>query len=82
MITARTVVELRNLVEARGLSRTAAAKLMGLAQPDVSKLLRGRLDGFSLGRLLSFVRALGSDVEITLKPAHSGRGGHIRLLVA
>jgi predicted XRE-type DNA-binding protein len=62
--------------------RISAAKLLGLAQPDVSKPLRVRLDGFSLERLLNFVRALGSDVEITLKPARADREGHIRLLVA
>jgi hypothetical protein len=40
---------------------------MGISEPDVSNLLRGRFDGFSLERLLGFVRALGSDVEIKVK---------------
>jgi hypothetical protein len=38
--------------------------------------LRGRFEGFSLERLLSFVRALGSDIEIKIKPSkrkHEGR---------
>jgi len=32
-----------------------------VSQPDVSNLLRGRFEGFSLERLLGFVRALGRD---------------------
>ena len=40
---------------------------MQLAQPDVSRLHRGRLTGFSLGRLLGFVRALGGDVKIDIR---------------
>ncbi|WP_424631667.1 XRE family transcriptional regulator [Bradyrhizobium sp. SYSU BS000235] len=44
-----------------------------MKQPDVSKLLRGRFEGFSLERLLCFVRALGSDVEIKIKPGNSGK---------
>ncbi|HVT56103.1 MAG TPA: helix-turn-helix transcriptional regulator, partial [Xanthobacteraceae bacterium] len=68
-------------IEERRLSQTEAAKLMGIAQPDVSKLLRGKFDGFSLERLLEFVRALGSDVEIKIKsPARQGREGRMSLM--
>ena len=59
---------------------------MGIKQPDVSNLLRGRFDGFSFERLLGFVRSLDSDVEIKVKrptneknPDHEGR---MSLLVA
>jgi predicted XRE-type DNA-binding protein len=82
LIKARLVVELRNLIEERGISQTAAAKLMGVAQPDLSKLLKGRVAGFSLDRLLGFVCALGADVEIKLKPSRANREGHMRLMVA
>jgi predicted XRE-type DNA-binding protein len=34
---------------------------MEVSQPDVSKIMRGRFDGFSLESLLSFVRTLGRD---------------------
>jgi predicted XRE-type DNA-binding protein len=83
MLKARVVIFIKALIEQRQLSQTEAAKLMGLAQPDVSKLLRGRFEGFSLERLLEFVRALGSDVEIKVKsPAKHGREGRMSLMVA
>jgi hypothetical protein len=37
-------------------------------QPKVSALVRGRLAGFSLDRVVRFLVLLGSDVEIVVKP--------------
>lgn len=52
-----------------GLTQTAAAKLLGIAQPDVSSLLRGRLRGYSLERLIDFARTSAT----TLKSRCCGR---------
>lgn len=85
MLKARVVVFIKTLIDQRNLSQTEAAKLIGLAQPDISKLLRGRFEGFSLERLLEFVRALGSDVEIKVKSPASAepeREGRMSLMVA
>jgi len=59
----------------------AAAHLMGLGQPDLSKLLRGRTGGCSPERLLGFTRAPGSDVEITVKRNASEQRGRPTLRV-
>jgi predicted XRE-type DNA-binding protein len=45
-----------------------AAQLLGIDQPKVSALMRGKLTGFSLERLLRFMNILGRDVEIVVKP--------------
>jgi len=47
----------------------------------VSALIRGRLAGFSLDRLVRFLVLLGSDVEIVVKPRR-GTAGRARVLVA
>jgi predicted XRE-type DNA-binding protein len=65
------------LINHHGLTQTAAALKLGIAQPDVSRILRGQLSGFSLERLLSLVRALGNDVEIKVRPAKNARAGRI-----
>ena len=75
LIKARLVVALSELIESQGLSQAAAGARMGLSQPDVSKLLRGRIGGYSLERLLGFVRALGSDVEIKIRRRRAGTRG-------
>jgi predicted XRE-type DNA-binding protein len=80
MLKARIVLFIGKRIEQLELTQQAAAKRMGIKQPDVSNILRGRFDGFSLERLLGFVRSLGSDVEIKVKrptneksPDHEGR---------
>ncbi len=55
-------------VSARHLTQVEAAELLGLDQPKVSALTRGHLRGFSVERLLRLLLALGSDVEIRVKP--------------
>jgi predicted XRE-type DNA-binding protein len=47
-----------------------AAGLLGVRQPDVSKMLRGEFRQFSVERLLRFLVALDQDVEIIVKPNH------------
>ena len=82
LIKARLVAHVRELIDSQRLTQTAAAARMGIAQPDVSNLVRGRVSGFSLERLLEFVRALGSDVEIRVRMPDAEREGRMSLKVA
>ena len=58
-----------HIVRERKLTQKRVAAILGIDQPKVSHLLRGRLAGFSTERLLRFVNALGQDVEIVIRPA-------------
>ena len=73
MLKARVALLIKQLVEKRELSQAAAAERMGLAQSDVSRILRGQLSGYSLERLFDGVKALGSKVEIKIKDEQTGR---------
>jgi predicted XRE-type DNA-binding protein len=64
LIKAELVRQISNLIDAKSLSQTEAAKLLGIDQPKVSALLNGKLSGFSTERLFRFLNALGSDIEI------------------
>ncbi len=68
LIKAELVRQISQLIAARKLTQTAAAELLGIAQPKISALLRGKLSGFSTERLFRFLNALGSDVEIRVIP--------------
>jgi predicted XRE-type DNA-binding protein len=46
-----------------------------VAQPNVSALVNGRLSGFSVERLIRFLNALGSDVEVVVKLTTKPLGG-------
>lgn len=65
----------------QGLTQAAAADVLEIDQPKVSALVRGRLAGFSLDRLVRFLVLLGSDVEIVVKPRPRS-AGRARVLVA
>jgi predicted XRE-type DNA-binding protein len=68
---AELVQHIRRLIEERKLTQMKAAKLLGLDQPKVSALVRGRVEGYSLDRLFRFLNALGQRIEITVRPSAS-----------
>lgn len=56
---------------------------MGIDQPKVSHILRGRLGGFSTQRLIDFLTALGRDVDIVVKMSpRSRKKGRLRIAAA
>lgn len=56
------------------LTQARAAEVLGIDQPKVSTLTRGKVDGFSMFRLLRFLNALSQDVEIVVRPRRRGNG--------
>jgi predicted XRE-type DNA-binding protein len=65
---AELVQRIRSLIQERRLTQVKAAKLLGLDQPKVSALVRGRVEGYSIDRLFRFLNALGQRVEIAVRP--------------
>jgi predicted XRE-type DNA-binding protein len=71
-VKAQLVFKVDTIMKQRGLKQVDAAKLFGVRQPDVSKMLCGEIRQFSVDRLLRFLVALNQDVEIVVSP-HQGR---------
>lgn len=71
-VKSQLVFQIHQIIKARKLTQTAASKLMGIKQPDVSNMLRGRFRGYSMGRILGFLQALDQDIEIVIKPKSAG----------
>lgn len=78
-LKAQIVLKLREAIKRRRLTQAAAADVLGIAQPDVSRLVNGRVLGYSLERMLGFLVALGHDVEIRIKRKPASRPGRITL---
>ncbi len=72
-IKAQLVFKIDTLMKERDLKQIEAAVLLGIKQPDVSKMLRGEFRQFSVERLLHFLVALDQDVEILVKPHRNTR---------
>lgn len=62
-----------DIIAKRSLTQAQAAAILGIDQPKVSALMRGRLSGFSIDRLLRFLIALDRDVEISIRPKPRSR---------
>ncbi len=69
----RLAYAINQIIEQRRLVQTAAAEVLGVNQPKVSALLRYKLEGFSVERLMTFLTALDRDVEIAIKKKPASR---------
>ena len=63
----RLAYALNELIARRRLTQEAAAEKLGVNQPKVSALANYKLEGFSVERLMTFLTALGRDVEIVIR---------------
>ena len=63
---AQLTFEIASIIEQRGLTQTEAAQILGVDQPKVSALMRGKLSSVSIERLCRYLNELGSDVEIVV----------------
>jgi predicted XRE-type DNA-binding protein len=78
LLKANIVSELHRLIKQRGLTQVKAAKLIGIHQPDLSLLLRGDFDDYSVERLMKMLTAFEQDIEIVMKPNRkAGKPGRI-----
>jgi len=61
------MIAIRKLIEKRGLSQVKAAALLGVSQPRISDLVRGKIDRFSIDTLVEMLGNAGMDVRFTMK---------------
>jgi predicted XRE-type DNA-binding protein len=60
------MIQLTRLIEARGLTQAAAARLLGVTQPRVSDLVRGKIDRFSIDGLVEMLGHAGAHVSFVI----------------
>ena len=66
LLKAGLVSRIHDVVLDQELTQSAAANLMGISQPDVSRLLRGQFRDISVERLMRILTKLGCDVDIVV----------------
>ncbi len=82
LLKAELVNRIDEIIRQRRMTQAEAARLLGLSQPDVSRLLRGYFRDFSVERLLRLLRALGRDVEIVIRKPKGRRRGRLSIEAA
>jgi len=73
-LKARLALQVFRLIKERGLTQAEAGAVLGIKQPHVSNLMRGRSGSFSVERLMAFLTALGQDVQVTVRPKRRRHG--------
>ena len=82
LLKAELVTRLDEIIRRRRLTQVQAAELLGLSQPDVSRLLRGNFRDYSVERLLRLLMALGRDVDIVIRKPKRHRPGRLSIEAA
>ncbi len=73
-VRAELMVNLQKVITARGLKQVEAAELLGVTQPRVSDLMRGRIDLFSIDTLIDMLARLEIRAKIVLQPRRRRAG--------
>jgi len=68
-------IGIKRIIERRKLTQTDAARIIGIPQPRLSRILRGHLELVSEGKLIDCLNRLGENVRITYGPAPKGTPG-------
>ncbi|HTX57602.1 MAG TPA: helix-turn-helix transcriptional regulator [Candidatus Acidoferrales bacterium] len=72
-------LEILRRIEALGITQREAAKRLGVAQADVSKIVNCRIWGFSIPRLSQLLAKLGADVDIRVRVRYTDGPGSLRI---
>ena len=66
-IRADLMSQLTKLIRSRGLTQVQAARLLGITQPRVSNLIRGKIDRFSVDSLIEMLGHTGAEISVRVK---------------
>lgn len=82
-VKAQLASKIGTLINARHLTHVQAAERLGLLQPNVSDLLRGKFRGMGEAKMMDCLCRLGRDIQIIVKPApRSRREGRVEVIFA
>ena len=83
LLKAQLVSRIDEIMTEKKLTQVKAAQLMGISQPDVSRLLQGQFRDVSVERIMRLLTRLGCDVDIVIKaPGRKRPSSVIHLQVA
>ena len=82
-IKSQLSAKIGEIIKARHLTQSQASEILGLSQPKLSEMLRGKFRGISEAKMMECLSHLGRDVQIVVKPApRSRKEGRIEVMFA
>jgi predicted XRE-type DNA-binding protein len=82
LVKAKLVSQIGEILRERGWSQQQAAKVLGLTQPKLSKMLRGQFRGISEMKMMDCLVRLGRAVKIVVGPARKAATDRIEVVAA
>jgi predicted XRE-type DNA-binding protein len=82
LLKAQLVARLQAVIRAKKITQAETAALIGVSQPDVSRLLRGQFRDISVERMVLFLTRLGCAIDIVIKPENKRAFAPIRVAAA
>jgi predicted XRE-type DNA-binding protein len=82
LVKAGLAHEIAQIIKSRHLTQQRAAELLGMPQPKLSDLLRGKFRGISQAKMIECLNRLGRDVDIVVRKAGRRALGHTHVVVA
>lgn len=67
-LRSQTMMAVENWYRASGLTQAKAAQALGITQPRLNQLLKGKIGEFSLDALVNMATRAGMRVGLTIKP--------------
>lgn len=81
LVKAQLATKIAEIIKQRRMTQVQAADLLGMPQPKLSNMLRGRFRGISESKMLECLTKLGRDVQIVIKTtSRSRKTGHVSVL--
>ncbi len=68
-------IQVLRLLRQRNLKQREISDLLGIPQPEVSRLMNGEFQRFSEGKLLIFLKRLDTEITLHLRPRNQGKQG-------
>lgn len=68
LLKAELMARVHDVLVERQLNQSAAGRVMGVSQPDLSRMLRGEFRDVSVERIMRMLTRLGCEVDIVVKP--------------
>ena len=66
LIRAKLMTEIKKYIETKKLTQIKAAKLLGVTQPRISDLIRGKIDLFAVDALIEMLSRAGIKVDVVI----------------
>lgn len=82
LVKAQLVVQIAQILRERGWSQQQAAKVLGLTQPKLSKMLRGQFRGISEMKMMDCLVRLGRGVKIVVGPESKAADERVEVVAA